>query len=366
MNPGGTLKGGSLMKGNIGNALRLGQIVVLGLAFFFGSWVGHVATSHAEPITLTLSSWDSENGSSVPAWKQMIKDLEAFTKGGVKIKVFYSQALGKAKEHYEMAAKGIADICFINTGFTPGRFPLNELPAFSTVPSAVMNGKGLLEIMKKGYLDKEYAGVKLLHVYSSSPSQFIWRKGVKGAANLEDLKGKKIRVPSTGAANLLKALGASPVAIPMPEVYTALERGVIDGTFTSLDVLDAFSLSQVCDQVTIADGPAFGFSLVMNVKAWDGLSPEVKGFFEKTTPKYVEIVGRTFDEQDELSLKRHSPKIYRLSPAEKQLIKNELSTELKKYIQKYDELGFPAMKAAEVFFDVIKSEYKIEPFNLAK
>lgn len=354
------------MKRSTGKTLRLGRIVVLGLAFVFGYWGGPTATSHAQPKTLKLSSWDSEHGSEVPAWKQMFKDLEEFTKGAVKIEVFYSQALGKAKEHYEMAAKGIADICFINTGFTPGRFPLNELPAFSFAPSAVMNGKGLLEIMGKGYLDKEYTGVKLLHVYSSSPSQFLWRKGVKGATTLEELKGKKIRVPTTGAANLLKALGASPVAIPMPEVYTALERGVIDSTFTSVDVLDAFNLSQVCDQITMADGPAFGFSLVMNPKTWEGLSPEVKGFFEKTVPKYVEIVGRTFDEQHQRSLKRHNPKIYTLSPAEKQIIKNESSMELKKYIQKYEELGFPAVKAAEAFQKAIQSEYKIEPFVLSK
>lgn len=354
------------MKRSISTTVRWGQIFVLGFAFWLGFSNGQVATSHAEPVTLTLSSWDNENGSSVPAWKQMIKDLDEATKGNVKVKVFYSQALGKAKEHYEMAAKGIADICFINTGFTPGRFPLNELPAFSTVPSAVMNGKGLLEIMKKGYLDKEYAGVKLLHVYGSSPSHFLWRKGVKGAANLEELKGKKIRVPTTGAANLLKALGASPVAIPMPEVYTALERGVIDGTFTSINVLDVFNLSQVCDQVTMADGPAFGFSLVMSPKTWNALSPEAKGFFEKTTAKYVEMVGRTFDEQDELSIKRHTPKTYTLSPAEKQIISKESSAELKKYIQKYEELGFPAMKAAEAFQNAIKSEYKIEPFILSK
>jgi hypothetical protein len=52
-----------------------------------------------------------------------------------------------------------------------------------------------------------------------------------------------------------------------------------------------------------------------------------------------------------------------LSPAEKQIIKNESSSELKKYIQKYEELGFPAMKAAEAFNNVIKAEYKVEAFN---
>jgi TRAP-type transport system periplasmic protein len=354
------------MKRSISKTLRLEQIVVFGLAFLLGSWIGHVATSHAEPVTLTLSSWDNENGMSVPAWKQMIKDLEEFTKGEVKIRVFYSQALGKAREHYEMAARGLADICFINTGFTPGRFPLNELPAFSTAPSAVMNGRGLLEVMKMGYLEKEYADVKLLHVYGSSPSHFIWRKGVKGASNLEELKGKKIRVPTTGAANLLKALGASPVAIPMPEVYTALERGVIDGTLTSINVLDVFSLAQVCDQITMADGPAFGFSLVMNLKTWEKLSPEVKEFFEKSHPKYAEMVARTFDDQDELSVKRHAPKIYNLSPAEKQIIKEISGLELREYIRKYEDLGFPAMKAAEAFHRAIEEEYKVEAFTLPK
>lgn len=346
--------------------LRLWQIAVCALAFLFGLGGGHIGSANAAPTTLTLSSWDNENGSSVPAWKQMIKDLEELTKGQVTIKVFYSQALGKAKEHYEMAAKGIADICFINTGFTPGRFPINELPAFSAAPSGVMNGKGLLEVMKAGYLEKEYAGVKLLHVYGSSPSHFLWKKGVKGATNLEELKGKKIRVPTTGAANLMKALGASPVAMPMPEVYTSLERGVIDGTFTSINVFDVFNLAQVCDQITMADGPAFGFSLVMNQKTWEALSPEVKGFFEKSLPKYVEMVGRTFDEQDEVSIKRHNPKIYSLSASEKKILQEKSSDELKGYIRKYEELGFPAMKAAELFHKTIKEQYKVEVFNLSK
>lgn len=354
------------MRGFIHNTSGLAKLIVLGLAFLLGFWGGQPSTSQAGPVTLTLSSWDNENGSSVPAWKQMIKDLEEFTKGGVKIKVYYSQALGKAKEHYEMAANGLADMCFINTGFTPGRFPLNELPAFSCAPSGVVNTTGLLDVMRKGYLAKEYPGVKLLHVYASSPSHFLWRKGVKAATRLEELKGKKIRVPTTGAANLLKALGANPVAMPMPEVYTSLERGVVDGTLTSVNVLDVFNLSQVCDQITIANGPAFGFSLVVNPKTWSKLSPEVKQFLEKNMAKYIEMVGRTFDEQDEKSIKRHTPKIYELSSPEKQTIKDISGAELKQYIQKYEKLGFPAMKAAKAYSDAIMAEYKMEVFKLQK
>ena len=50
---------------------------------------------------------------------------------------------------------------------------------------------------------------------------------------LDDFKGMKIRVfPAIAPA--VKALGANPVVLPMPQIYTAMERGVVKGFATGV------------------------------------------------------------------------------------------------------------------------------------
>ena len=55
---------------------------------------------------------------------------------------------------------------------------------------------------------------------------------------LEDLKGLRIRAP-TELPDVLDALGAAPVDMPMDEVYPALAKGVIDGVVAPPDTVKA-------------------------------------------------------------------------------------------------------------------------------
>jgi len=80
---------------------------------------------------LKLSHW-------VPASHPLHKALEDWgaavekdSSGTVKYKVFPSEQLGKAFDHYDMARDGIADLTYVNPGYQPGRFPIiaaGELP----------------------------------------------------------------------------------------------------------------------------------------------------------------------------------------------------------------------------------------------
>jgi len=65
------------------------------------------------------------------------KEIEERTKGRVKITIYPSEALGKAKDHYDMASQGLCDIAVFLPVYTPGRFPLTtvmDLPL--QIPSA--------------------------------------------------------------------------------------------------------------------------------------------------------------------------------------------------------------------------------------
>ncbi len=66
-----------------------------------------------------------------PAAEAWAADIEKASGGTIKMKIFPSQQLGKAFDHYNMARDGIADVAYANPGYEPGRFPImgaTELP----------------------------------------------------------------------------------------------------------------------------------------------------------------------------------------------------------------------------------------------
>jgi TRAP-type C4-dicarboxylate transport system substrate-binding protein len=342
-------------------------IAALGIISLFVMLGLAVSPAIAAPkLTLSFSSWDTEKAGAAPAFNQMIKDVEEGTNGSVAVKMYYAEALGKAKEHYEVALKGLADISYINVGFTPGRFPITDIVSFAQAPSAEALTKGLVGVMKKGYLDKEYEKVKLLYVWSGAPCNILWRKGVKAVTTVEELKGKKIRVPNTGAASLFKKLGAMPVAIPMPEVYTAMERGVIDGTFTTIDTLEVFRLHTVSNEVTRMGALAFGFCVIMNKDSWNKLPANVKSIFDKNAEKWGMLAGRSFDQSDKRAIEKHKPQIYDMKPAELQKVRAAMAEPFKEYVNKYEAQGLPIKKAAAAYYETLMKEYKSAPFVLIK
>ena len=355
------------MKRNLKKWLVIGPTALFILAFLF-TCVGLVSaqSSPQKPMELSISSWIGTRDlqPEAPTWEEMAKDLEAATKGRVKVKIYYAETLGKAKEHYELALKGIADMAYLNVSFTPGRFPVTDLVSFSYAPSAEAMTRGLLELMKKGYLNKEYEKVKLLHVFNGAPCSFIWRKGVKAANSLSELRGRKIRVPGPAAADLMKALGVNPIAMPMPEVYTSLERGVIEGVFTSINTLDVFNLKHVCEEITEVNLLTFGFNLIMNKDTWEKLPKEAKDVLERNTEKYVLMAGQAHDRVDKVAIERNKPKFYKFPPAELAKIRDNMAPIVKAYIEKYEASGFPMKKAAKEYHQFMKEKFGVEPFKL--
>jgi len=339
-------------------------ISIIFLVFTFSIIMNGGQASDADAkMVLALSTFDSEKGANAPAFKAIKADLEKATNGEVTVKIYYSQALGKAREHYEMALKGVSDISCLMAGYTPGRFPISELPSFAMSPSGVVSATAMAKVVEAGYLDKEYGKTKIVSVAGTAPSHVLWRKGVR-ATTLQEFKGKKIRVPTTGAANLLKALGASPVAMPIPEVYTSMERGVIDGVLTMINVYDAFGISNVSNEITRFSMPAMSFSLVMNMRTWKKLPPEAQAVFEKNREKYTVITGQTTDRLNEISIKKHNPTFFDPSEEVKRIALETLSKDLRAYMAKYDKLGFPIMDAAKLYYKTVKEMSGEEPFLL--
>lgn len=94
---------------------------------------------------------------------------------------------------------------------------------------------------------------------------------------LEDFKGKRLRVHNPQTAALMEALGAQPTPMTMTEIMPALQRGVIDGLFTSVCVGTAFEFPRVAPHVQDwLIGPITGWAILINAEVWEELPDDIR------------------------------------------------------------------------------------------
>src|SRR5258708_10719561 len=89
------------------------------------------ARAQDKTFELKLSQWVPPTHPLQKAMEEWGASIEKASNGTIKSKVFPSQQLGKAFDHYDMARDGIADLTYVNPGYQPGRFPIisaGELP----------------------------------------------------------------------------------------------------------------------------------------------------------------------------------------------------------------------------------------------
>ncbi len=203
----------------------------------------------------------------------MAKDLAAATNGKLTIRIYPAGALGKGpKAQFKRAATGVADITFGLHGYTSNQFPRSlmiELPGISNGP---VQATKMMWAVYDPYLKPEYTKVVPLVLWANDKAVLITRN--KPVRTLADIKGMKIRVPSKLAAKLIKAWGGTPVPMPVPKVYNALNTGIVDGVFIGASGIRSFKLNEAGNYVTTGlPATVAGFYLIMNKKSYDALTP---------------------------------------------------------------------------------------------
>jgi TRAP-type C4-dicarboxylate transport system substrate-binding protein len=100
---------------------------------------------------------------------------------------------------------------------------------------------------------------------------------------LKDIAGLTIRAPSPLQSQALEAMGARPVSLPGPEIYDAVERGVIDGYKLANSATRVFDLGRTTRYRTACHCYTGAFVLVMNPRAWDRLSERQRAVLTELT-----------------------------------------------------------------------------------
>ncbi len=219
----------------------------------------------------------------------------------LRIQIFPSMQLGGAPPQlYDQARDGVADIIWTLPGNTPGRFPrieVIELP-FVAHKRASVNARVTQELFEKHMRD-EFRETHIIVAWAHDHGLIHARREVK---TMEDLRGLKLRFPTRMAGEGLRALGATAIGLPIPQVPEALTQGVIDGAVVPWEVVPAIRLQEMVRHHTeIPGSPTFyttSFVLAMNKPKYDSLPADLRRVLDANSGQVAAaMAAKVWDEQ---------------------------------------------------------------------
>lgn len=246
--------------------------------------------------------------------EQWMPRIEVMTEGRVKFEAFPTNSVVPSNEAVDAVADGVLQADLIAPSLYSGRDPayalIGDLIAGYDRPDQMAawcmhgGGKELLQRLHDKYTD---GGVHVVGCMPYSREALVSKKPIY---NLKDLKGIKIRAPEGLSSEVLRRAGATPVALPFSEVYSALEKGVVDAADASAYVNNA---SQGFND--IAPNPLFPgihsmpvYEFVINQRVWDGLSAGDQMALETWYYAAYTALSRVADLEDRKLVREHSKK----------------------------------------------------------
>lgn len=201
--------------------------------------------------------------------------VESGSGGRITVEVYPAGQLGGEREYLEAVNLGTIEMG-VASGAMAGFFPeamVFDIPyLFSSQAVAwqVLDGpmgqkiSALLE-QKTNMINLAYGEVGFRH----------FTNNVRPIRSPEDMRGLRIRVQETPVyVRLVESLGGSPTPIPWPEVYSALDQGVVDGQENPVSTIDYARLYEVQRYLTL-DGHSYGVDFtVINKQFFNSLSTE--------------------------------------------------------------------------------------------
>lgn len=263
-------------------------IVCLLLLVLFGLIAGPITLNAKEEIRFKLANYIPPTSPQSLLLDDFCRELERRTGGRIKVDHYAGGSLLKAQAIFEGVATGIADLGYSHIYYTPGKMPVTEAAGLPLGYTSVWVSAHVLNDFYNEFRPKEFEGVKVLFMNTSSPSAVLTTK--KKVTKLEDLKGLTLRAPGI-AGEVVKALGATPAPTPMPEVYDALVKGVLDGDVSNFETLKSFRFGEVVKYVTSiwqVTHP-YPFYFIMNKKSYERIPADLKPIFDQLVGEYNEL-----------------------------------------------------------------------------
>jgi len=279
--------------------------MIMAFALGLSGLAGLVQTAQAQDktaeITLKAVSSFSKDLYFNQKFERFVRDVNEEGKGLVQINLIGGPEAMPAFEGGNALKAGVVDMINSTGVFITNVVPESLALSFSPVPMKTIRTNGGYELMnqihrEKGnmvWLGRTTAGIQY-HVYTNKKPQTDF-----GSAALAGMKLRSVPIYRA----FFQSLGATPLQVPPGEVYTALERGVVDGYgWPSIGVFDMGWQEKTRYRID----PGFynvEVSIFVNQKTWDRMSDAQRQFLREQMQK---VEDRAAEEDRALAAKEEA------------------------------------------------------------
>ena len=262
----------------------------------------------AEPRKLVIASWASPSHViNAQVWPEFIERLEEVSDGELTAEVKLNLAPPPAMA--DLVLDGAADITFIYHGYNTGRFVTSEIAVLPGAKgNAEANSGAYWRIWEEYLADAgEQDEFKTIAMFTPGLAQLHLAEPID---SIEDIAGRKIRVPGGIGTNIMEGLGGVAIQVSATKVYEMLSSGAVDGVTMNTDGRTSFKLDEVTSVLYELPGGFYGgsFGALMNKEVWESLSPELQAkldaelFGEETSRLFGGTWARTNTEARDATL----------------------------------------------------------------
>lgn len=251
-------------------------------------------------VTWNVSIWGKKR-----AFSANIEALSAIlsekTGGNLNLKLVYGEALSPPKENIDGMKLGAFEAGPVCPAYTPGKLPASmalNLP-FLPIPDLAVQKSVHEEFFAHPALVKEYENWGSLVAMVTLIPRYEFMGVSKPPTTLEGWNGLRVRALG-GVGEAMKLLGAVPTSMPAPELFQALERGLVDvGSFPFSYAFGAYRLHEVAKWYTTnAAISTTGCPFLSGISAWNALPPQYQKLIEDSRDAALAQQAEAYDEAD--------------------------------------------------------------------
>lgn len=308
----------------------------------------------AQEVTLKFHHFNPPN---TPAHQRILQPwaeaVMAQSRGRIKVEIYPAMGLGgKPPELINQVRDGVVDVTFTLPTYTPGRFPISEVFELPFINADPLTMARAFHDFAGEYLRDEYKDFHILAIWTHAGVALHSTKPVR---TLEQFKGLTVRTSGPGGTLFLESVGATPVSMQIPELPSALSRGVVDAAMLPFEIVPAFKIQDMTKyHVTLDGGRRFyaqTFVMLMNRARYEKLPPDLKKVIDDNSGlRLGEAAARAwaeFEATGEKAVRARGNEVIHISPAETARIEKASQVAIDRWIADVGRRGIDGRKMVD-------------------
>ncbi len=270
--------------------------------------------------------------------EEMVTEIYNRTDGQIKITIYPAGELPyTGTDALKVVGEGLTEMGELCNPYLVGEMPIMVLPDFpylALTPEELKIVEEIVNPLVRAELDER--NIVTVGQSAVAARQLFTREPVSG---LQDLKGLKIRVAGGLEPELVKAWGATPVTILWGELYTAMQRGIVDGMLIPALAVEQTKLYEVTPYCLKIEGEIFHTNFGINKDTWNALPKDVQEIILEAGAKMAEkyrrmIVVELETEALQRMIERGQMQVTEVPVEERQAIREQMLPAFQAAVQK--------------------------------